>query len=54
MEYNEKKEFPDHTVKTVQKLCINTRIKTGKGTLVGNEEIRINQGTTQGCPMSPK
>jgi hypothetical protein len=32
------KEFPDHIVKTVQNLHINTRIKTDKGTLVDNKE----------------
>jgi hypothetical protein len=47
------KGFPDHTVKTVQSLCINTRIKADKGTSVGNNEIHINQGMKQGCPMSP-
>jgi hypothetical protein len=48
------KGFPDHIVESVQSLYINTRIKTEKGTLVGNKEIHINQGVIQGCPMSPK
>jgi hypothetical protein len=47
------KGFPDHTVKTVQSLYINTRIKTDKRTSVSNKEIHINQGVEQGCPMSP-
>jgi hypothetical protein len=47
------KELPDQTVKTVQNLKINTRIKTDKGTSVGHKEIHINQGVDQGCPMSP-
>jgi hypothetical protein len=47
------KEFPDHTVKTVQNLHIITRIKTDKGTSVGNKEIHIIQGVEQGCPVSP-
>jgi hypothetical protein len=33
------KEFRDHTVKTVQNVHINTRIKTNKGTSVGNKKI---------------
>jgi sorting nexin-29 len=47
------KGFPDHIVKTVQSLRINTRIKIDKGTSVSNEEIHINQGVKQECPMSP-
>jgi hypothetical protein len=47
------KGFPDHTVKTVQSLYINTRIKIVKGTSVSNKEIHIHQGVKQGCPMSP-
>jgi hypothetical protein len=45
--------FPDHTVKTVQSLYINTRIKIDRGKSVGNKEIHINQGVKQWCPMSP-
>jgi hypothetical protein len=47
------KGFPDHIVKTVQSLYINTKIKTDKGTSVSNKEIHINRGAKQGCPMSP-
>jgi hypothetical protein len=47
------KGFPDHIVKTVQSLYINTKIKIDKGTSVSNKEIHINQGVKQGCPMSP-
>jgi hypothetical protein len=38
------KWFPDHILKTVQSLYINTRIKNDKGTLIGNKEIHTNQG----------
>jgi hypothetical protein len=47
------KGFPDHNVKTVQSLYINTMIKTDKGTTVSNKEIHINRGVKQGCPMFP-
>lgn len=43
--------FPDHIVKTVQILYINTRMKTDKGASVGSKEL---QGVIQGCPVSPK
>jgi retron-type reverse transcriptase len=46
------KGFPDHIVKTVQSLYVNT-IKIDKGTSVSNKEIHINQGVKQGYPMSP-
>jgi hypothetical protein len=46
------KGFPDHIVKTVQSLYINTRIKIDKGTSVSNKEIHINRGVKQGCPIS--
>jgi hypothetical protein len=46
------KGFPDHIVKTVQSLYINTRIRIDKGTSVSSKEIHINQGVKQGCPMS--
>jgi hypothetical protein len=47
------KGFPDHIVKTVQSLYINTRIKSDKRILISNKEIHINQEVKQGCPMSP-
>jgi hypothetical protein len=47
------KGFPDHTVKTVQSLYINTRKKIDKGTSVSSKEIHINQGVKQGFRMSP-
>jgi hypothetical protein len=47
------KGFPDHIVKAVRGLYINTRIKIDKGTSVSNKEIHINQGIKQGCPMFP-
>jgi hypothetical protein len=47
------KGFPEHIVKTVQSLYINTRIKIDKRTSVSNKEIHINQGVKQGFPMSP-
>jgi hypothetical protein len=47
------KGFPNHTVKTVQSLYINTRIITEKGTWVGNKEIHTNHRVKQICPMSP-
>jgi hypothetical protein len=39
----EKKRFTVHTVKTVQSLYVNTRIKIDKGTLIDNKEIYIDQ-----------
>jgi hypothetical protein len=33
------KGFPDHILKTVQSLCSNTRIKTDKRPLVGNNTV---------------
>jgi hypothetical protein len=47
------KGFPDHIVKTVQSLYINTGIKIDKGTSISSKEIYINLGVKQGCPMSP-
>jgi hypothetical protein len=49
VERNEEYRIPDHIVKTVQSLYINTRIKNDKGTSVSNKEIHINQGVKQGC-----
>jgi hypothetical protein len=47
------KGFPDHIVRTVQSLYVNTRIKIYKGSSVSNKEIHINQGVKQGCPVPP-
>jgi hypothetical protein len=47
------KGFPEHTVKTVRSLYVNTRIKMGKGNSVSNKEIYVSQGVKQGCPMVP-
>jgi hypothetical protein len=37
------KGFPDHIVKTVQSLYINTRVNIDKGTSVSNKKIQNNQ-----------
>jgi hypothetical protein len=39
---NEEQRLADHTIKTVQSLYINTRIKTDKETYMGNKQIYIN------------
>jgi hypothetical protein len=46
------KQFPDHTVKTVKSLYVNTRLKIDKRTLVGNEEMYMSRSKTQDlqCP----
>lgn len=44
--------FPDHILRTVQSLYMNTRIKGDKGASASNNEMQINQEVEQVCPMS--